>query len=48
MSRVPKIGKWQYFWIIFKKEDEVSFLHADKHESFLQVDANILGTFDQT
>ena len=48
MSRVPKIGKWQYFWNTLKKEDEVSFLHADKHESFLQVDANISGMFDQT
>ena len=28
-----------------KKEvrDEVSFLHADKHQSFLQVDFNFLG-----
>ena len=48
MSRVPKIGKWQYFWNILKKEDKVSFLHADKHERFLQVYANILGMFDQT
>ena len=26
-----------------KKLDEVGFLHADKHLSFLQVDFNILG-----
>ena len=27
-----------------KKLDEVDFLHADKHQSFLQVDFNTLGT----
>ena len=27
---------------------EVYFLHADKHESFLKVDTNILGVFGQT
>ena len=28
--------------------DKVYFLHADKHESFLQVDTNILSVFSQT
>ena len=28
--------------------DEVYFLHADIHESFLQADTNILGVFSQT
>ena len=31
-----------------KKIDKVYFLHADKHESFLQGDTNILGVFGQT
>ena len=31
-----------------KNIHEVHFLHADKHESFLQVDTNILGLFGQT
>ena len=31
-----------------KNVDEVYFLHADKRKSFLQVDTNILGVFDQT
>ena len=34
----------------FKKEmsDEVDFLHADKHESFLQIDTMIFDGYDQT
>ena len=36
------------FWQYFKNVDKVHFLYADKHESFLQVDTNILGVFGQT
>ena len=37
MSKVVKIGIMQYL----KKEvsDEVDFLHSDKHQSFLKIDA---------
>ena len=31
-----------------KTIDEVYFMHADKHESFLQVDTNILSLFGKT
>ena len=50
MSKIAKIGRWQYFCKILKKKDidEVYFLHADKPESFLQIDADILDVFDQT
>ena len=41
----PKIGNWQYFCNILRKNN---FFHADKHETFLQVDANIFSGFGQT
>ena len=38
------------FLSYLKKEvsDEVDFLHADKHESFLQIDTMIFDVDDQT
>ena len=45
IPKVPKIASLQCLYNISKKklEDEVDFLHADKHKSFLQVDFNTLG-----
>ena len=46
MSKVVKIGVMQYL----KKEvsDEVDFLHSDKHQSFLKIDAIFFDWFGQT
>ena len=43
-SQSSQNGMFVMFLQYLKKEvrDEVDFLHADKHESFLQVDFNIL------
>ena len=38
MSKVLRITKQYLCNISRKKSDEVDFLHADKHQSFLQVD----------
>ena len=45
IPKVLKITSSQCLYNISKKEvrDEVDFLHADKHQSFLQVDSNTLG-----
>ena len=45
IPKVPKIASLQCLYNISKKklEDEVDFLHADKHKSFIQVDFNTLG-----
>ena len=47
MSKPPKIGSWKYFCNFLKKKDfdKVYFLHADKHESFLPADIDILSVF---
>ena len=43
MPKYPKIASLQYLYNIFKKKlDEVDFLDADKHQSFLQVGFNAL------
>ena len=41
MSKVLKIASSKCFLQYFKKEgtDKIDFLHADKHQTFLQVDA---------
>ena len=41
MPKVPKVTISQNFCKIRKKEgwDGIDFLHADKHQTFLQVDA---------
>ena len=46
ISKVPKIASSQCLWNISKKKLEMKliFLHADKHQSGLQVDFNTLGT----
>ena len=43
--KVPKIASLQCLYKYLKKEvrDEVDFLHADKHQSFLQVNFNTFG-----
>ena len=42
MPKLPKLTILLFFYNILKKfSDEVEILHADKHESFLQVDAVI-------
>ena len=45
IPKIPKIENLQCFYNISKKKvrDEVDFLQADKHQSFLQVDFNTLG-----
>ena len=44
IPKVPKIASLQCFCHISKnKLDEVNFLHADKYQSFVQVDFNTLG-----
>ena len=44
MPKVPKIRSLHIFAISPEKHmDEVDFLSADKHESFLQVDFQVLG-----
>ena len=48
MSKAPRIVIWYYFCNILRKIDEVYFLHAIEHESFLQIVTNILGMFGQT
>ena len=40
---LPKIATLQCLDIISKKRDEVDFLHADKHESFVQVHFSTMG-----
>ena len=48
MPKVPKSRKFVIFLQYPKQKNiEVSFLHSDKYESFLQVDTNILGVFGQ-
>ena len=44
MPKLPKITSFAISLQYFKKEwsDEVDFLHADKHESLLQIDSMIL------
>ena len=44
-SQSSQISKFAISLQYLKKEikDEVDFLHADKHQSFLQVDSNTLG-----
>ena len=46
ISKVTEIASLPCFYIISKKKvrDEVDFLHADKHQSYLQGDFNTLGT----
>ena len=43
MSKLPKITCFATFLWYLKKEvsNEVDFWHADKHESFLQIDTMI-------
>ena len=42
--KVPKITRLNVFRISQKEvRDKVDFLHADKHQNFLQVDFNTLG-----
>ena len=43
MPKVPKIQIGYFFEISQEKQTEVGFLHADKHERFLQID---ITTFD--
>ena len=44
IPEVPKNGSLQYLYNIPQKvRDEVDFLDADKHQSFLTVDFNTLG-----
>ena len=48
MSKVLKIASSKYFFAIFqKRRDKIDFLHADKHQTFLQVDAINHGGHDQ-
>ena len=46
MPKLPKMTSLQFFLQYIQKEvtDEVDFLHANKHQNFLQVDFNTLGT----
>ena len=47
IPKVPKIASLQCLQYLKKEvRDEVDFLHADKHQSFLQVDFNTLGIKD--
>ena len=44
MSKLSRITSYSFFLQHLKKEvsDEVDFVHADKHESLLQIDIMIL------
>ena len=44
MSKLSRITSYPFFLQHLKKEvsDEVDFVHADKHESLLQIDIMIL------
>ena len=49
MPKLPKITSVLFFLQYLKKEvrDKVDFVHADKHESFLQIDTMIFDGDDQ-
>ena len=48
-AQIIQNNKSAISWQHFKKEmsDEVGFLHADKHESFLQIDTMNFDGYDQ-
>ena len=49
-AQITQNNKFAISLQYLKKEvsDEVDFLHADKHESFLQIDTMIFDVDDQT